>query len=264
MSQPAKPPPRCPLHGTPMFPAGIEATHEKFTNHPPPQPPTETTAMTPNPVLEKIKKLLRLAKDSAATAAEAATALTKAIALAEANGIDIHSVKFSQDATAGLTHTTEASQAGPAHRLASWLVQQQFGVETLFDKTTAKASIHFIGLEINCQLAHYAYVYLVRSMRQAWRKRTNRRLRDREAFLTGYAHAIARLMPRVFRNEGLILSAKAYVQSELLGPHDKLTTLSQPGKDASPRAFEDGYAAGRKAGIRNPIERTGALELPLH
>jgi len=217
-----------------------------------------------NPILDKIKKLLRLSKDSAATAAEAANALQKAISLAEANGIDIQAVKFAEDNGPGLTHATEPSQAGPAHRLASWLVKEQFGVETLFDKTTKKPSIHFIGLEINCQLAAYAYVYLVRSMRQAWRKRANRRLRDREAFLTGYDSAISRLMPRVFRNEGLVLSAKAYIETALSSPHSKITQLRSVGEKVSPRAFTDGYLAGKAAGIRNGIERTGSLELPLH
>lgn len=217
-----------------------------------------------NPILDKIKKLLRLSKDSSATAAEAASALQKAISIAEANGIDIHAVKFTEDNAPGMTHATEHSQAGPAHRLASALVQDQFGVETLFDSTGEKASIHFIGQEINCQLAAYAYVYLVRSMRQAWRKRTNRRLRDREAFLRGYAAAIHRLMPRVFRNEGLILSAKSYIDTCILKPGCKLTSLSKVGENASPRAFSDGYEAGRKAGIRNAIDRTGNLELPLH
>ena len=28
-----KPPPRCPLHRIPMFPDGIEGTHEKFRCH---------------------------------------------------------------------------------------------------------------------------------------------------------------------------------------------------------------------------------------
>lgn len=42
-----------------------------------------------NPIIDKIQKLLRLAKCSAATPAEAAAALEKAIQLAMQHGIDI-------------------------------------------------------------------------------------------------------------------------------------------------------------------------------
>lgn len=207
-----------------------------------------------NPILDKIRKLLRLAKNSEATPAEAAVALNKAIAMAEASGIDIRSVQLLDDQGFSLTHHTEKSQAGPAHLLASGIVKRHFGVETLFDSRKAQKVIHFIGLELNCQLASYAYIYTVRSMRAAWRHRKNKRLRDRDAFLRGYAVAIESLMPEAFRNEGLILSATAYRDTVILGddPNVRMTSLKAPAAK-SDRAFSDGWREGHKAGIRNAL-----------
>jgi hypothetical protein len=210
--------------------------------------------------IEKIKKLLRLAKCQSATPAEAATALAKALQIAAENGINPSTVETAENAMAsGMSHTTEPSQAGPAHLLASRLVKRHFAVTTLFDSTGPKALIHFIGIESNCQLAQYCYVYLVRASRAAWRKRTNRRLRKREAFLEGYFHAIDRMMPAVFHRPGLILAAsEEYVANVILAGKTGIVrkTIQPKPADLSPAAFFGGLQAGKSAGIRNAVPGT--------
>ena len=211
-----------------------------------------------NPILDKIKKLLRLGRDSAASPAEAALAMAKALKLAADHGIDLSQVPTDDPAAGGMTHETEPSQAGPAHRLASRLVKRHFGVETLFDSTGSKPVIHFIGLETNCQLARYCYVYLVRASRAAWRKRQNRRLRDRESFLRGYFAAIDKLMPATFHQPGLILAAGPYIEGVILAGKAGVsikTTETKPAK-LSDAAFFHGILAGKQGGIRNAIRGT--------
>ena len=213
-----------------------------------------------NPIIEKIKKLLRLGRCSGATAAEAAAAMNKAIALAAQHGIDLSQVPTEDPSRGGTTHTTEPSQAGPAHVLASNLVKRHFSVSTLFDSTGPKPVIHFIGLDTNCQLAQYCYVYLVRSSRAAWRNRSNKRLRDRDSFLRGYFGAINQVMPAIFHREGLIFSADDYVQSVILAGRTGVTlgsvrSRSKPGK-ISESAFHHGFMAGQQGGIREGIRGT--------
>ena len=214
-------------------------------------------------LIEKIKKLLRLAKDGAATPAEAANALAKAIAIAAENDVDLSKIPDDSSTGAGMSHATEPSQAGVPHRLASRIVSRHFGVEAIFDSTGVKPVIHFVGLEENCHLAIYCYVYLVRSMRSAWRIRTNRRLRDRESFLRGYAGAIDRQMPAVFHRPGLVLSAKAYIEGVILAGKTGVTikeTKSKPKKLNAASAIEGGIA-GSNAEIRNALRGSETLNL---
>jgi hypothetical protein len=210
------------------------------------------------PILDKIRKLLRLGRDHAATPAEAAAAMAKALKLAAENGIDLSRIPPDDPERGGMSHTTEPSQCGPAHQLASWLVMRHFGVRTLFDNTGAKPVIHFIGVESNCQLAAYCYVYLVRAMRAAWRNRTNRRLRDRQSFLEGYARGIDSLMPAVFHRPGLILSADRYIETVIFAGKEgiRLREVKPKQRKLSAAAAFHGYRDAKIDGIRNPIRGT--------
>lgn len=213
-----------------------------------------------NPIIERIKKLLRLGKDGAATPSEAASALAKALKLAMDHGLRLEDIPADSDSGI-LTHETVKSTAGPAQLLASGIVKQHFGVDTLFI-TGGSKEIHFIGLPEDVELASYVYTYLVRTMCRAWRTRENKRLRDRNAFLRGFAAAMNRLMPAVFHRPGLILCAKKYVEEVIcVGPgYSKSTTIAAP-KAKSERAFSDGLDAGRKAGIRNALRGSNTLNL---
>lgn len=217
-----------------------------------------------NPIIDKIRKLLRLGKDSAATPHEAALALAKAIKLAAENGIDLSQIPDDTGSHGGITHRTELSQAGLPHRLASKMVKRHFSVETLFDSTGKKPVIHFIGLSNNCDLAIYVYVFLVRSMRTAWRKRKNRRLRDRDSFLRGYCAAIDSLMPATFHQPGLILSADKYIETIIFAGRTgiKMSSIgTNSKKKLSTKAFYNGYIEGEKTGINNALRGSDTLNL---
>jgi Protein of unknown function (DUF2786) len=213
-----------------------------------------------NPIIERIKKLLRLGKDNAATPAEAAAALAKALQLAAENGLNLEDIPADSDSGI-LSHETIKSQAGPAHKLASGIVRRHFGVATLFDSSAAGHTIHFIGLPDQTALASYVYQYLVRTMRSAWRTRANKRLRDRDSFLSGFASAINSLMPAAFHRPGLILCAETYIKEVIIGDsRAKISTLKGP-QAKSDKAFSHGHRAGLKAGIRNAIHGTETFKL---
>ena len=209
-----------------------------------------------NPIIDKIRKLLRLGRDSAASPAEAALAMAKALQLAAEHGIDLAKLPSEDGKGGGLTHQTENSTKGMAQSLASGIVKRHFGVDTLFDSTGPRKVIHFIGMEDNCHLARYCYVYLVRASRAAWRKRLNRRLRDRSAFLRGYFVAIDRAMPAVFHRPGLVLSVDSYIQATFASPGTKLSVSSPKPAKLSDAAFREGFVTGTEAGIHNAIRGT--------
>jgi len=217
-----------------------------------------------NPIIDRIKKLLRLGRNGAATMAEAAAALKKAQELAAAHGIDLGAIPADVEGHGGMTHVTEKSQAGLPHRLASGIVKHHFGVDTLFDSTGAKPVIHFIGCETNCQIAVYVYVYLVRAMRAAWRNRTNRRLRDRDSFLRGFASGVESMIPAKFHRAGLVLCTERYVAGVILaGKNAKISTIRAGGKNKpSERAFFHGYRDGKNTGIHNAVRGTNTELLP--
>lgn len=212
-------------------------------------------------LIEKIKKLLRLGKDKGATAAEASSALAKAQQLAAEHGISLSEIGEADEETGVLTHISVPSLKGLPHRLASGLIKRHFGVDTLFDSTGAKAVMHIIGTPSQAQLAEYVYIYLVRALRQSWQQRENRRLKNREAFLRGFSHAISRQLPEVFPQTGLILSHQSYIEDRLLNPGEKLTSLPVSKKPLSEAAFSHGLRAGRQAGIRNAIRGSETLSL---
>ncbi len=212
------------------------------------------------PIIERIKKLLRLGKDGAATPSEAAVALAKALKLAAEHGLRLEDIPADSDSGI-LSHETIKSQAGPAHRLASGIVKRHFGVATLFHSMEDGGKIHFIGFPEQTALASYVYDYLVRTMRRAWRTRANKRLRDRDAFLSGFAAAINSLMPDTFHRPGLILCADKYIAEVILaGSRAKLTTLKGPAMKST-KAFLNGHKAGLNAGIRNALRGSDTLNL---
>lgn len=207
-----------------------------------------------NPIIDKIRKILRLGNDHGATAEEASSALAKAQQLAADYGISLTEIPDESDRTSGLTHASVPSLAGLPHKLASQLVKQHFGVATLFDPLGARPLIHIVGTPNQIDLATYVYVYLVRVIRQAWQRRDNKRLRDREAYLRGFSKAISQKLPRVFPQDALVLSVEAYIDSVLIGPGAKRVNLSTGSKKPmSDLAFHHGFRAGTDTAIHNAI-----------
>jgi|GEM_PF-6600050 len=208
--------------------------------------------------IDRIKKLLRLGRDNAATPAEAAAAMAKAVQLAAREGIDLAQIPADEDGAGGMTHRTKASQCGVPHQLAAGLVKRHFHVDAIFEKGGRKPVVHFVGAPTNCELASYCYDYLVRAMRAGWRNRTTRRLRDRDSFLRAFAAAVDLLTPQVFPPQhGLALSQSHYIETQF----GRVKTMKGLQGKLSAAAAREGWRAGRNAGIRNGIAGTSQQSL---
>lgn len=205
--------------------------------------------------IEKIKKLLRLSKDDAAAAHEAAQALTMALKLATKHGIDLQTVSTDDDTESATTHHTAKAQAhGDAEKYASYLVRAFFHTTPLFQTSNGKKSVTFIGGKVQTELSTYAFTYIVNSMRKAWKGNNDRRLK-RAGFLRGYFNALYSEIPKVFRNNDLVVCHDSYIEetfySNPLVKRGRVSDTSSKGGSASARA---GYRAGKKQGIRNGLD----------
>ena len=208
-----------------------------------------------NPTLEKIKKLLRLARDKSATAAEAAAALTKAMQLATDAGIDLAKVS-TDERDNSVTHRTTPAPFGPAERYTATLLKKHFNVDALFSSRAGKRVIHLYGYAETCDLAIYVFVFIVRCAKSAWKNRANKRLKNREAFIFSFIMGIDELMPPKFHQPGIVPSFKTYRDEVLLSGGSKLITRASSPKNLPSRATAAGYRAGKNNGINNAIRGT--------
>jgi hypothetical protein len=207
-----------------------------------------------NPILDKIRKLLRLSKCSKATANEAAVALAKAMQLAAEHGIDLAKVS-TEESDSSVTHRTTPAPFGVAERNASSLVKRHFNVDALFSSSSGKKVVHFIGYPETCDLAIYVFVYLVRCAKSAWKNRSNKHLKNRESYIYGFFLAIDELMPPTFHQPGLVPSFQTYTEHVLLSGRKIITKPVAP-KSTTIKALTSGFLAGQKNGIHNSVRNT--------
>lgn len=207
-----------------------------------------------HPALDKIKKLLRLARDKSASPAEAATALAKALATAAEHGIDLDKVSTDDNAHT-ITHRTTKAAFGDAERNAAHTIRKHFNVDALFSSQDGKKVVHFYGYPEACDLAIYVFVYLVRCAKSAWKNRANKRLKNRSAFILGFFCGIEQHIPPKFHQPGLLPSFQAY-RDEVLLSGGKLIFRKIAPKKMPIKSLSAGYSEGRKTGINNAIRGT--------
>jgi len=224
-------------------------------------------------VIEKIKKLLRLARSS--NPHEAALAMQHALALAEEHRISIEGLNPDQAAPT-FTHQSGKTFARLSHeqQFAASIVQSFFHVKAItqgcvrFDKSGWPRSgekMTFVGTTSDLEVAWYVFDFLTFHFAYCWRKHRGR-CRHRYSFMLGMAAGLhsklAESNPptpeRQAKGNELALSMKAYL-AEHFG---KLKPRHLP--DASAQAAANaGYVQGRKTEIRPGIKQTEQAPLAL-
>lgn len=136
--------------------------------------------MTPEEVVEKIRKCIRLA-NRGATEGERHAARERARALAEKNGIAIEDLD--EDAPIPVRVEDEAyhTRTGIEQNLATKLIDRHFGVASVWSMLgsgTRRQRILWFGERCNIPVARQIYVVATRAARRAWE---DRRKKDREA-----------------------------------------------------------------------------------
>jgi uncharacterized protein DUF2786 len=149
--------------------------------------------MSQESIIEKIKKLLRMKRGG--TAGEIDNALAMAAELARKHGIDLASVNPDDEAKSEtVTHVEDVLKLripGEA-KFAAGICVNFFNVGIIVRRPARFCwekkkpnSIVFCGTPLDIEIARYVFVFLQRHFRQSWSDRTNRRLKNRQAFYHG-------------------------------------------------------------------------------
>lgn len=234
-------------------------------------------------ILEKIKKLLRLGGDKAATQAEAELAVQRAFELASRHQIDIETVSLEDDARKiVLENMAHPGRVSFARKKLLNLLPTFFNVNVVLACVpkwlrTAKNQPHvtFIGTTVDIQIARYVYDYLHTACAAALREFIQGHKRrpaasTQKQFVQGFVYGVARTL-RAAKGE-LSEHQNAMIVSES-GRRDQFQetafnpdSLKPVKMDAGRRnygAMISGVAAGERVEIRKPIASHAAGQLLL-
>ena len=212
-----------------------------------------------NPVLDKIKKLLRMRRGG--TPAEIETALRLAKELADKHGIDIHNVKDEEDKTASsLSHGVRYSRWNYDGQNAAQIIERFFNVELVWFPGGGSGHLTFVGRAFEVEIAIYIFGFLIGLFNRSWRTRSNKRIKDRRSFCFGVYRGIVVQLEKQQGDpdQGLVLSRKSYLNQLFPGLETKEVarpTLSQTAAWA-------GYDVGKNTAIRKGMSGSDLPSLP--
>lgn len=229
----------------------------------------------PAEILEKLRKLLRLARSS--NPHEAGLAMEKAMALAAEHRIAIDQID-PDHAAPRFTHrdAEEHFRRLPLeHHFAGMIVQRFFRVKTICRTVCRNGRdgwpqrrevLALVGTETDVEIGLYVLGFLVHHFRFCWRHHRGR-CRNRAAFVRGmFAGLYQKLqeaetpVPVGPASTALEVSMAGYLAQHFGELKDK--DMPGGGSDAS-AAMRAGYAQGRKTEIRGGIKPGAATPLAL-
>ena len=224
-------------------------------------------------IIEKIKKLLRLARSS--NPHEAALAMQRALALAEEHRIVIEGINPDRPAPAFAHQSGKIFGRLPhEHQFAALIVQRFFRVKSINQACVRVTQdgwprdgqkMTFVGTASDLEIALYVFDFLTFHFAWCWRKHRGR-CRNRYSFLygmyVGLHSKLAETEPpapeRQARGTELELSMKNYLAEHF----PNLKTHRMPNASAQAAQWA-GYAQGRKTEIRPGIKHTETTPLAL-
>jgi hypothetical protein len=219
--------------------------------------------MSIDPIIEKIKKLLRMKRGG--TPDEIATALRLAQELAAKHGINIGDVNPDEEDPAKEKPISHIDALISARiqcecKYAALTLEQFFKVTCLTRKTRwNEYRLTFIGTDWDTQIALYVYHFLVGHFRREWKTKRGR-CRNRQAFMYGmYLGLCSKLrerQPVIEQKPGIIHTDRALIRrsdymQKTFGDTSKKNCV--PDDDASQARYR-GYLAGRDTEIRSGVK----------
>ena len=227
-----------------------------------------------NTVIERIKKLLRLARSS--NPHEAALAMQRALALAEEHRIAVETLDPDR-AAPSFTHQSGRTFVRVSHdqRFAALIVHRFFRVHTLIENCVRVdrhgwpsngQKMTFIGTESDVEIAIYVFNFLTHHFAWCWRKHRGR-CRHRYSYVHGMfiglwsklSDAEPSMPERQTKGNELELSMRSYI-AEHFGELERTGKLPKAKARAAAWA---GYVQGRKTEIRPGIKQTESSPLAL-
>lgn len=232
--------------------------------------PRESTAS--RSTLDRIRKLLRLAKDKAATPAEAEAAAQAACELATRHHVDTASLNLDEHEEAIIGRYLKAARNDRLAKGVRGVLRSYFHVETCFCGKT----VLFVGRETAVAIAEYMWDFLVRNGRSACRayedaeKRQRRRMTTlkRDNFLAGFCWGLHSKLGETRSAMQLTDNQQQIVLVEEQARLVKLEELSGGTVQAKVKPLKRrlsaagaGFIAGQATEINTPIGGKGRLAL---
>jgi hypothetical protein len=224
--------------------------------------PKKDAADVPASLLEKIKKLLRLA--SSDNPHEAALAMSRAMAMADHANLDLSTLRDDEEVGEIVEHWIPVgSRLTREAQLALGIVQTYFNVGPVVFKS--RASVVFIGQPADIAVAEYVYGFLVATVRRCLKayedteRKARRRTRGakRANFIAGFYYGIATTLGQQRqtllvedRRFAIILADQAQAREDYSATHlgaTKAVALRKPRRNRS--ALASGYRDGRNTQI---------------
>jgi hypothetical protein len=216
------------------------------------------------PIIDKIKKLLRLGRSP--NQHEAELAMQRAFELAEKHRVDVEALDL-DEREAAVVH--EWFQVGAR---MSFLKKRALNIVIHFfhvDVCVSRPRVVFVGRSTDIAIAHYVWAFLVtagtRCLRayEAEEKAARRKIghNKRTSFVQGFIYGIANTLRRSKAQRVLTDSQSALVLAEDharaahladLIPEQKTLAIEGP-KRRHASALDAGYDAGRATSIHQPL-----------
>lgn len=229
-------------------------------------------------VIDKIKKLLRLARSS--NQHEAQLAMQRALALAREHDIAVDSLNPDEQAKEKtITHrdSAEVQRMSYDKEYAVRIIQAFFHVSPVFNCRLVRPLdgypyvarfVTFVGTAADAEIALYVYGFLVQHFAYCWRKHRGR-LRNRHAFVDGMFlglfYKLAENQPphHAKGNELVLAGHRSYIEA-IVGKTEK-SEFKEPDGDAKAAKYA-GYIQGQNTNIApalKPGESTAPAVLAL-
>jgi len=212
-----------------------------------------------NPILEKIRKLLRLGKSSNPN--EAALAISRAFELARKHAIDLESVNLDDEEIEQFLMRIGARVAFERSLILN-LVKRFFRVEIVI----CLPNVAFVGRQTDIAIAHYVHDFLLRALREgirAYQSEMKRKLSRtrRQNFVQGWIYGVAaklndaaqQLVVEDARYALIATDADPRVQDAMKQFYPETYTRKTPTIRRDRTAMESGWITGKKVDIHQPL-----------
>ncbi len=205
------------------------------------------------PILEKIRKLLRLGQSSNPN--EAALALSRAFELARKHAIDPETVNVDDEEIERLLLRIGA-RLSFERKLILNVVKRFFRVEII----ACRPNVAFIGRRTDIALAHYVHDFLVRALRDSLRAFKGQM--RRKSFIQGWIYGVAFKLKETSEQMAVEDSRFALVKLDedprVRAAADAFYPVTETAKidlkRKNPSAMMEGWVTGKKVDIRKPLE----------
>lgn len=228
--------------------------------------------------VEQIKKLLRLARDKAASPAEAANALNRAMDLIAKHDVDVATLDLDEETDNLVRENIPCgARISTIKFLIAGLLENYFKVRICLSKRrdfdprrwrmTSESTIAIVGAESDVQIAIYVFEFLCGAAtraQSAWaseEKKARRKVtgNKKDSFQRGWIYGVSTQLRKpeaAVRDSraAIVLSNRqraldAFFEEQFPGTE----TIRRAKKRVVRSAIEQGFAAGRKTQINAPL-----------